>query len=148
MIIILATTIGVALLVMAVIFAPRSQKGKADAQTARKLVLGLGGFNLLLALAMIILGIVWLAAPPTAMAAEETQEEQPTSGDPYASLAAAISVGLGSIGAAYAVGATGSAAIGVIAEKPETFGRVLIFVGLAEGIAIYGLIIAFMILGG
>jgi len=148
MIIILATTIGVALLVMAVIFAPRSKKGKADAQTARKLVLGLGGFNLLLALAMIILGIVWLAAPPTAMAADEPQTEQPTStGDPYASLAAAISVGLGSIGAAYAVGATGSAAIGVIAEKPETFGRVLIFVGLAEGIAIYGLIIAFMILG-
>ncbi|MBN1977891.1 MAG: H+transporting two-sector ATPase C subunit [Anaerolineae bacterium] len=122
--------------------------GKADAQTARKLVLGLGGFNLLLALAMIIIGIVWLAAPPTAMAADEPQAEQPTSvGDPYASLAAAISVGLGSIGAAYAVGATGSAAIGVIAEKPETFGRVLIFVGLAEGIAIYGLIIAFMILG-
>jgi V/A-type H+-transporting ATPase subunit K len=53
---------------------------------------------------------------------------------------------LGSIGAAYAVGATGSAAIGVIAEKPETFGRVLIFVGLAEGVAIYGLIIAFMVL--
>jgi len=45
------------------------------------------------------------------------------------------------------VGATGAAAIGAIAEKPEAFGRVLIFVGLAEGIAIYGLIIAFMILG-
>ena len=148
MIIILATTIGVALLIMAFMFAPRSMKGKTDAQTARKLVLGLGGFNLLLALAMIILGIVWLAAPPTAMAADEPQADEPTTtGDPYASLAAAIAVGLGSIGAAYAVGATGSAAIGVIAEKPEAFGRVLIFVGLAEGIAIYGLIIAFMVLG-
>jgi V/A-type H+-transporting ATPase subunit K len=134
----------VALLVMAFIFAPRTMKGKADAQTARKLVLGLGGFNLLLALAMIILGVVWLAAPPAARAAEPSQEA--SGGDPYRSLSAAISVGLGSIGAAYAVGATGSAAIGVIAEKPETFGRVLIFVGLAEGVAIYGLIIAFMIL--
>ena len=41
---------------------------------------------------------------------------------------------------------TGSAAVGAIAEKPEIFGRALIFVGLAEGVAIYGLIIAFMII--
>jgi V/A-type H+-transporting ATPase subunit K len=139
------TTIGIALLVMAFIFAPRTMKGKTDAQTARKLVLGLGGFNLLLALAMIILGVMWLATPATAEASGLAQD--PVAGvDPYKSLSAAISVGLGSIGAAYAVGATGSAAIGVIAEKPETFGRVLIFVGLAEGVAIYGLIIAFMVL--
>ena len=39
-----------------------------------------------------------------------------------------------------------AAAVGTIAEKPESFGRALIFVGLAEGIAIYGLIISFMIL--
>ena len=144
MTLLISTTIGVALLVMAFIFAPRTMKGKTDAQTARKLVLGLGGFNLLLALAMVILGMVWLATPSAAEAAEPSQEA--SSGDPYKSLSAAISVGLGSIGAAYAVGATGSAAIGVIAEKPETFGRVLIFVGLAEGVAIYGLIIAFMVL--
>jgi V/A-type H+-transporting ATPase subunit K len=146
MTLLIPATIGIALLIMAFIFAPRSLKGKTDAQTARKLVLGLGGFNLLLALAMIVLSVVWLAAPSPANAAGLSQATA-GGGDPYASLAAAISVGLGSIGAAYAVGATGSAAIGVIAEKPETFGRVLIFVGLAEGIAIYGLIIAFMILG-
>ena len=144
MMLLISTTIGVALLVMAFIFAPRTMKGKADAQMARKLVLGLGGFNLLLALAMIVLGVAWLATPSSAEAAEPSQET--SGGDPYKSLSAAISVGLGSIGAAYAVGATGSAAIGVIAEKPETFGRVLIFVGLAEGVAIYGLIIAFMVL--
>ncbi len=54
---------------------------------------------------------------------------------------------MGSLGAAYAVSTTGSAAVGAIAEKPEIFGRALIFVGLAEGVAIYGLIIAFMIVG-
>jgi V/A-type H+-transporting ATPase subunit K len=145
MTLLIPTTIGIALLVMAFIFAPRTMKGKTDAQTARKMVLGLGGFNLLLALAMIILGVVWLATPSTAEASGLAQDPV-TNGDPYKSLSAAISVGLGSIGAAYAVGATGSAAIGVIAEKPETFGRVLIFVGLAEGVAIYGLIIAFMVL--
>ena len=43
--------------------------------------------------------------------------------------------------------ATGLAAIGAIAEKPELLGRSLIFVGLAEGIVIYGLIVSFIILG-
>jgi V/A-type H+-transporting ATPase subunit K len=62
------------------------------------------------------------------------------------SLAAAISTGLACIGAGIAVSGTGAAAIGAIAEKPEAFGRSLIFVGLGEGVAIYGLIIAFLVL--
>jgi len=62
-------------------------------------------------------------------------------------LAAALSTGLGSIAAGIAVGYVGASAMGVIGEKPELAGRALIFVGLAEGIAIYGLIIAIMILG-
>jgi V/A-type H+-transporting ATPase subunit K len=44
------------------------------------------------------------------------------------------------------VATVGAAAIGAVAEKPEVFGRALVFVGLAEGIAIYGLIISIMIL--
>ena len=66
--------------------------------------------------------------------------------DPYAALAAGISMGLGSIGAGIAVSGTGAAAVGAVAEKPEAFGLSLVFVGLAEGIAIYGLIIAFLVL--
>lgn len=62
-------------------------------------------------------------------------------------IAAALVAGLAAIGAAYAVAVVGAAAMGAVAEKPETAGRALIFVGLAEGIAIYGLIIAIMILG-
>lgn len=62
-------------------------------------------------------------------------------------IAAAASVGLGCIGAAIAVAYVGAAAVAAVAEKPELAGRTLIFVGLAEGIAIYGLIIAIMILG-
>jgi V/A-type H+-transporting ATPase subunit K len=61
-------------------------------------------------------------------------------------LAAALSTGIGCIGAGIAVSAVGAAGLGVIGEKPELFTRALIFVGLAEGIAIYGLIIAIMIL--
>jgi len=61
-------------------------------------------------------------------------------------LAAAISVGLGSIAGGIAVAYVGAAALGVIGEKPEMAGRALIFVGLAEGIAIYGVIVAILIL--
>lgn len=61
-------------------------------------------------------------------------------------LAAALATGLSALGAGYAVAGVGSAAIGALAEKPELLGRVLIMVGLAEGIAIYGLIISILIL--
>jgi len=59
---------------------------------------------------------------------------------------AAVATGLAALGAGIAVANVGAAAIGAIAEKPELFGRVLILVGLAEGIAIYGLIISILIL--
>ncbi|HBZ71241.1 MAG TPA: H+transporting two-sector ATPase C subunit [Deltaproteobacteria bacterium] len=62
-------------------------------------------------------------------------------------LAAALSTGLAAVGAAYAVAHVGAASVGAISEKPELAGRTLIFMGLAEGIAIYGLILSVMILG-
>ena len=62
-------------------------------------------------------------------------------------ISAALSTSLCAFGAAYAVGHVGAAALGAMGERPEIAGRALIFVGLAEGIAIYGLIIAIMILG-
>jgi V/A-type H+-transporting ATPase subunit K len=61
-------------------------------------------------------------------------------------IAAALATGLSSLGAGIAVASVGSAAIGAMAEKPELLGRALIMVGLAEGIAIYGLIISILIL--
>jgi len=75
---------------------------------------------------------------------------QPQMGDVArgnAFLAISISVGLACLAAGYAVGKVGAAAIGAATEKPEIFGRAIIFVGLAEGIAIYGLIIGIMLLG-
>ena len=62
-------------------------------------------------------------------------------------MSAAIAAGLGVLGAGIAVAAVGAAAMGAISEKPELFAQALIFVGLAEGLAIYGLIVAIMILG-
>ncbi|MCK8059888.1 MULTISPECIES: ATP synthase subunit C [unclassified Fusibacter] len=62
-------------------------------------------------------------------------------------IAAALSTGMATIGAGYAVGAVGSSALGAVSEDPKILGKTLIFVGLAEGIAIYGLIISILILG-
>jgi V/A-type H+-transporting ATPase subunit K len=61
-------------------------------------------------------------------------------------LGAALATAASSLGAGVAVAKVGAAAIGALAEKPELFGRLLILVGLAEGIAIYGLIVSILIL--
>lgn len=58
-----------------------------------------------------------------------------------------LPTGLAAIGAGIALGPVGSAALAVIAEKPEMFGRTLIYLGLAEGIAIYGLVMSILLLG-
>ncbi len=65
----------------------------------------------------------------------------------WAFLSAAIATAGSALAAGIAVAYVGAAAVGALSEKPEIAGRALIFVGLAEGIAIYGLIIAIMILG-
>ena len=61
--------------------------------------------------------------------------------------AAAIAVAGSSIGAAFAVAYTGSAALAAMSERPEVFGRAMVVVGLAEGIAICGLVIAMIMIG-
>lgn len=62
-------------------------------------------------------------------------------------IGAAVSTGLACLGAGIAVAVVGAAALGIIGEKPEMLGTTLIYLGLAEGIAIYGVIVALLILG-
>jgi V/A-type H+-transporting ATPase subunit K len=140
---IVAITAGLVPLAPAVIYFLRQSK-RSPVSATRGLLLGLNGFNVVLGLMAAGFGLVWLASPATVMAAGSTAQAAVI--DPYASLAAALATGLATIGAGVAVSGTGAAAVGTIAEKPESFGRALIFVGLAEGIAIYGLIISFLIL--
>ena len=59
---------------------------------------------------------------------------------------AAVATSIACIAAGIAVGMTGSAAIGAVAERPEIFGRTILFVVFGEGLAIYGLVVAFFIL--
>jgi V/A-type H+/Na+-transporting ATPase subunit K len=106
--------------------------------------------TILLLMAVVIAGaaLFVITSMPASAQAQATAVAAGT--DPevlrWAFISAAVAAGLSTLAAGYAVAVVGSAAVGALAEKPELLGRVLILVGLAEGIAIYGLIVAILIL--
>lgn len=102
------------------------------------------GVNFLLLLGIFSWGLN-LMVPHLALAADAVQGNA-GGGSGFGYLGAALAVGLAAIGAGIAVGISGAAAMGAISEKPEILGRAMIIIGLAEGIAIYGLIISIMII--
>ena len=73
-------------------------------------------------------------------AAAVTQPAAPKSSAIYIAIAAAV--GIGCFSSAYAVGKVGAAVMGAAAEKPEILGKAIAFVGLGEGIALFGFLIA------
>jgi V/A-type H+-transporting ATPase subunit K len=83
---------------------------------------------------------------PAALAQQAAGRGVPPEVWTWGLVSAALATGLSSLAAGYAVAKLGTAAVGALAEKPDLFGRLLIFVGLAEGIAIYGVIISILIL--
>ncbi|HXF85362.1 MAG TPA: ATP synthase subunit C [Anaerolineales bacterium] len=143
MFVVFAVLVGLIPVIPAVIYI--IQNGKTNpSQALSRLITGFNAFNFLVGMMAAGLAVVWLASPSSVLAAGAAQEGGTV--DQYATLAAALSTGLACIGAGIAVGGSGAAAVGATAEKPESFGRSLIFVGLSEGIAIYGLIISFLVL--
>ena len=93
-------------------------------------------------LSVVATGLLWI---PSAAAVEPGAPIALDSGLGLGLLAAALATGLSALGAGYAVGTVGTAAVGALTEKPELLGRLLILIGLAEGIAIYGLLISILI---
>lgn len=91
---------------------------------------------------VLFLGVQEVLAQETAAAAREISDALG-----LALIGIGLPTGLAAIGAGIALGPVGSAALAVIAEKPEMFGRTLIYLGLAEGIAIYGLVMSILLLG-
>lgn len=91
---------------------------------------------------ILLLGVEQVMAQQTVAATREI-----SLGQGLALLGIGLPTGLAAIGAAIALGPVGSAALAVIAEKPEMFGRTLVYMGLAEGIAIYGLVMSILLLG-
>lgn len=82
-----------------------------------------------------------------AQTAAATGSHEISAGLGVALIGIGLPTGLATVGAGLAVGPVGAAALAVIAEKPEVFGRSLVFLGLAEGIAIYGLVVSILLLG-
>lgn len=98
-------------------------------------------FGLCIASVM-LLGVQDVMAAEAATAAHEI-----SLGQGLALLGIGLPTGLAALAAAMALGPIGSAALAVMAEKPEMFGRTLVYMGLAEGIAIYGLVMSILMLG-
>ena len=114
----------------------RTEKSKKFVRSVIKL-------NLFIFVPVFVFGLVTLV-PEITQAASETASG---SGQGLGYLAAGLSTGLAALGAGVAVSNVGSAAIGAVSEDPDILGKSMIYLGLAEGIAIYGLIISIMILG-
>ena len=102
-----------------------------------------------LALGILVLGtaaVAWAAETPAAAAAVEKAPAR----SPVETVAIAISVAfvtaVSIVGAGMAVGRIGSAAIGAATERPEMLTRSLLFVALAEGLAILGFAVAMMLM--
>jgi V/A-type H+-transporting ATPase subunit K len=62
-------------------------------------------------------------------------------------IGAGLAIGLAGIGASLGMGTASAAALGAITEKPETFGKSILYVVFIEAVAIYGFVIAFLLIG-
>ena len=119
----------------------------------RTVLLSLGtAFALAFAILLFDGGDDTSAAVPAATAGSAEvvveQASTPTTIDSGAAfIGAAIAVAASSLGAGIAIAYAGSAALATVSEQPDLFGRAMVVVGLAEGVAIYGLIVAVLILG-
>jgi V/A-type H+-transporting ATPase subunit K len=103
-----------------------------------------------LALVLVALAFVFLSNPVAAQSVTTSSTTSTTAASSSAGekfLAAGLAFGLAALGAGIGVGTSGSAAIAAVTEKAEVRTTALIFVVLAEAIAIYGFAIAFIILG-
>lgn len=99
----------------------------------------------LLLVAAIVLVLIALSGDASAQTVAQAGTEQAPSW--AALLGAGIAVAGASIGAGIAVAYAGAAALAAMSERPELFGRAMVIVGLAEGIAIYGLIVGVILIG-
>ncbi len=130
--------------VLGVIAAACTAMLRSDPRRGLRWLRVVNGLLLLAGLALVIVALS--AGPSSAQSNGDTSSGSSDVAGP-ALLGAAIAVAGSSFGAAIAVAYTGSAALAAISERPEIFGRAMVIVGLAEGIAIYGLIIAVILIG-
>ena len=105
------------------------------------------GVNVFFFFGAFVLASIMMLGGPNVQAAEAAADSGAGLAQGLGYIAAALVTGLSCIGGGIAVASAASAALGAISEDSSVLGKSLIFVGLAEGVCLYGLIISFMILG-
>lgn len=136
-----------------IVYALRKGSGLTKASMKKALLTNLCCFALI-ALCAVAIPLTGYAdeGTETQVTAAETETSGSGLTDPdsaaagWGYLAAALATGAAAVGAGIAVASGASAAIGATGEDPKMFGKALIFVTLGEGIAIYGVLISFVIL--
>jgi len=120
---------------------------RSGSAAALRAILGLSALMALAAVGVLALAVNADPATAQGSAAAVAADAATTTSNWAALIGASIAVAGSSLGAAIAVAYTGSAALATMSERPELFGRAMVIVGLAEGIAIYGLIVAIILIG-
>jgi V/A-type H+-transporting ATPase subunit K len=95
---------------------------------------------------LVTLGLMLVGAAPVLFAQAAPAEAPALAGSALKYIAAALAVGMATLGGGIAVGQIGASALAAMSENPDLGGRALPFVGLAEGICLWGFIVALMIL--
>ena len=103
------------------------------------------GTNIFFFFSTVLIAGIMLFAGDSVQAAEAAGNTA-SNATGFGYLAAALSTGLSCVGGGIAVASAASAAIGAMSENEKIMGKTLIFVALAEGIALYGLVISILIL--
>lgn len=96
-------------------------------------------------LALLALGVNDVSAAAPAMDGVVNGVKEISVGMGLAFIGVALPTAFSTLAAAVAVGPIGAASLAVVAERPEIFGRTLVYLGLAEGIAIYGLVLSILL---
>ncbi len=128
-----------------ILYGRRAMKRNKKGSVKKAIFASVSAFGVVM-LSMVVLAISGHSVFASAAAAAEAANSGISLGEGIKYLAAALSTGLATIGTGMAVGSVGSSAIGAVSEDSSILGKTLIFVGMAEGIAIYGMIISILIL--
>jgi V/A-type H+-transporting ATPase subunit K len=120
---------------------------RAGSRGSKRMLAGIIAVSclVLLAGAAINLTAIPARAAETAGTETATASTEQSSSNGMGFIGMALATGLACVGAGIAVGSVGSAAIGLVGEQPGAIGTTLIYVGLAEGVAIYGIVISMLI---
>jgi len=95
---------------------------------------------------LVIVLVLFFAISASFVFAQEAASDAASPSFPWKYFAAALAVGISCIAGGIAVGQIGSAAMGAMSENPELSGKALPYAGLAEGICLWGFLVALLIL--